>query len=161
MFGGQTTDENLGKIQTLQNKLLKVLYYKKYHYSTNKLHNELEILKFNDLIKQETISFVYPYVHGKLPSVFGNQFSHRHELTEMIEVTRTRRFILPRYNNDICKSTIQYVGNKMFNEQAQQVKLRISIKTFRKYVKKLYMTQYEGETPLISLIKYCMFSFSL
>ena len=47
----------------------------------------------------------------------------------------------------------------MFNEQAQQVKLRISIKTFRKYVKKLYMTQYEVETPLISLIKYCMFSF--
>ena len=74
MFGGQTTDENLGKIQTLQNKLLKVLYYKKYRYSTNKLHNELEILKFNDLIKQETLSFVYQYVHGKLPSVFGNYF---------------------------------------------------------------------------------------
>ena len=140
---GQTTDENLSKIQTLQNKLLKVLYYKNYRYSTNKLHNELEILKFNDLIKQETLSFVYQYVHGKLPSVFGNYFSHRHELTEMIEEYRTRRFILPRYNNDIGKSTIQYVGSKMFNEQAQQVKLNISIKTFRKHVKKLYMTQYE------------------
>ena len=74
---GQTTDENLGKIQTLQNKLLKVLYYKNYRYSTNKLHNELEILKFNDLIKQKTLSFVYQYVHGKLSSVFGNYFSHR------------------------------------------------------------------------------------
>ena len=61
----------------------------------------------------------------------------------MIEETRTRRFILPRYNNDIGKSTIQYVGSKMFNEQAQQVKLNISIETFRKHVKKLYMTQYE------------------
>ena len=56
---GQTTDENLSKIQTLQNKLLKVLYYKNYRYSTNKLHKELKILKFNDLIKQETLSCVY------------------------------------------------------------------------------------------------------
>merc|ERR1711872_663719 len=46
---GQTTDENLSKIQTLQSKLLKVLYFKTYRYSTNKLHNILEILKFNHL----------------------------------------------------------------------------------------------------------------
>ena len=61
----------------------------------------------------------------------------------MIEETRTRRFILPRYNNDIGKSTIQYVGSKMFNEHGPQLKLNISIKTFRKHVKIIYMTQYE------------------
>ena len=47
---GQTTNENINKIQTLQNRLLKVLLYKSYYYSTNKLHNELSILKFTDLI---------------------------------------------------------------------------------------------------------------
>ena len=41
---GQTTNENINKIQTLQNRLLKVLLYKNYYYSTNKLHNELFIL---------------------------------------------------------------------------------------------------------------------
>ena len=42
---GQTTKENIEKIQTLQNKLLKVLYKKNYCFSTNKLHNELAVLK--------------------------------------------------------------------------------------------------------------------
>ena len=90
---GQTTNENINKIQTLQNKLLKVLYYKNYRYSTNNLHNELSILKFNDLINQETLSFVYKYVHGKLPSIFNNYFSHRHEPRAMIEEHMMRRII--------------------------------------------------------------------
>ena len=136
---GQTTNENLNKIQTLQNKLLKVLYYKSYRYSTNNLHNELSILKYNDLINQETLSFVYKYVHSELPSVFSGYFSHRHELVEMIEEQRKRRFTLPRYKTDMGKSTIQYVGSKIFNEKASLLKLNISINTFRKHVNKMYM----------------------
>ena len=141
---GQTTNENINKIQTLQNKLLKVLYYKNYRYSTDNLHNELSILKFNDLINQETLSFVYKYVHGKLPSVFNNYFSHRHELSEMIEEHRKRRFTLPMYKSDFGKSTIKFVGSKIFNEKAPLIKLDISIKTFRKHVKKMYMVYAEG-----------------
>ena len=137
---GQTTNENLNKIQTLQNKLLKVLYYKSYRYSTNNLHNELSILKYNDLINQEILSFVYKYVHSELPSVFSGYFSHRHELVEMIEEQRKRRFILPRYKTDMGKSTIQYVGSKIFNEKAPLLKLNISINTFRKHINKMYMT---------------------
>ena len=136
---GQTTNENLNKIQTLQNKLLKVLYYKSYRYSTNNLHNELSILKYNDLINQETLSFVYKYVHSELPSVFSGYFSHRHELVEMIEEQRKRRFTLPRYKTDMGKSTIQYVGSKIFNEKAPLLKLNISINTYRKHINKMYM----------------------
>ena len=55
---GLTTQLNIDKIQILQNKLLKVLYMKKYRYSTNRLHNELSILKFEDMVKQEILSFV-------------------------------------------------------------------------------------------------------
>ena len=137
---GQTTNENINKIQTLQNRLLKVLLYKNYYYSTNKLHNELSILKFTDLINQETLSFVFKYLHGKLPGVFNNYFSHRHELKEIIEEYRTRRFIYPMYKTDIGKSTIKYVGSKLFNEKAPILKLNITIKTFRKHVKNMYMT---------------------
>ena len=90
------------------------------------------ILKYNDLINQETLSFVYKYVH-----------SHRHELVEMIEEQRKRRFILPRYKTDIGKITIQYVGYKIFNEKASLIKLNISINTFRKHIK-MHMT-YPGD----------------
>ena len=52
---GQTTKENIDQIQTLQNRLLKVLYKKKINFSTNKLHKELSVLKVEDMIKQETL----------------------------------------------------------------------------------------------------------
>ena len=73
---GQTIKEDIEKIQTLQNTLLKVLYKKNYRFSTNKLHNELAVLKIEDMIKQETLSFVYQYIHNKLPNVFSDYFLH-------------------------------------------------------------------------------------
>ena len=137
---GQTTKLNLDKIQTLQNKLLKVLYMKNYRYSTNNLHRDLSILKFEDMIKQETLSFMYKYIHSKLPDVFNNYFLHRQNISEMILEKRKRRFILPRVNTKVGESTIKYTGSKIFNENASELKLENTIKTFRKNVKKILLT---------------------
>ena len=41
---------------------------------------------------------------------------------------------------DIGKSTIKYVGSKLFNEKAPLLKLNVSEKTFKKHVKNMYMT---------------------
>ena len=142
---GQTTKENIEQIQTLQNKLLKVLYKKNYRFSTNKLHKELSVLKVEDMIKQETLSFVYQYVHSKLPNVFRDYFLHRQDLNEMIEEKRKRRFILPRVNTKLGERTIKYAGTKLFNENAQELKLNFTIKTFRKCVKKSFLSNYENQ----------------
>ena len=140
VVSGQTTKENIEQIQTLQNKLLKVLYKKNYRFSTNKLHNELSVLKVEDMIKQETLSFVYQYIHDKLPNVFKNYFLHRQNLHEMIEEKRKRRFIIPRVFTKIGEKTIKYTGAKLFNDKAQELKLNCNIKTFRKNVKINYLS---------------------
>ena len=137
---GLTTNLNIDKIQTLQNKLLKVLYMKNYQYPTNKLHSELSILKFEDMIKQEILSFIYQYIHRKLPKVFNNYFLHRQILSEMIEEKRKRRFILPRVNTKLGENTIRYTGSKLFNENASKLTLNCKIKTFRKNVKNIFLT---------------------
>ena len=67
---GLTSDANLDKIQIMQNKLLKVISSKPYRFSTNKLHNELFLLKFKDIVKQDILSFVYNYVHINLQYIF-------------------------------------------------------------------------------------------
>ena len=141
---GQTTKLNHDKIQVMQNKLLKVLYMKKYCYSTNKLHNELSILKYEDMIKQETFSFMYAYIHEKLPSVFKNYFHHRQKVSDMIEEKRKRRFILPRVFSNIGESTIKYTGSKLINENAFELKLENSMKTFRKHIK-TFLLNYPSE----------------
>ena len=136
---GQTTITNINKIQTLQNKLLKVLSYKHFRYPTNKLHNELSILKFQDMVKQETLSFIYQYIHGNLPVVFEKYFIHRNEPTEMIAEHRKRRFQPPIHNHDIGASSIKVVGSKLFNDKASELKLNNSIKTYRAKVKQMYL----------------------
>ena len=54
----------------LQNQLLKVLTEKPYRYSTDKLHNELKLLKVEDLYKQEILTFAHNFQINKLSPVF-------------------------------------------------------------------------------------------
>ena len=60
----------IDKIQVLQNQLLKVLTGKPYRYCTNKLHNELKLLKIEDLYKQTILTFVHKFQNNKLPFGF-------------------------------------------------------------------------------------------
>ena len=62
------------RIQTLQNQLLKVLSGKDYRFSTDKLHDEFELLKIKDITKQEIASFVHKFFSNSLPSVFSGYF---------------------------------------------------------------------------------------
>ena len=139
---GQTSQSNLDKIQVLQNKLLKVLSCKRYWFPTPKLHEELSILMFEDTVKQETLSFMYNYIHGNLPKVFTNYFQHRFEVTEKIKKLRKRRFIIPINKFDVGKSTIQTVGARMFNDHAQSLKLERSINTYRIDIKETFINRY-------------------
>ena len=58
----------------------------------------------------------------------------------MIEEHRKRRFIYPRCDTDIGKSTVKFIGSKLFNDKAQELKLNVTIKTFRDHIKKMLMT---------------------
>ena len=66
---GQACDTKLKRIQTLQNQLLKVLSSKNYRFSTDSLHNEFDLLKIKDIVKQEVITFVHNFFSKSLPPV--------------------------------------------------------------------------------------------
>ena len=91
------------------------------------------------MVNQETLTFVYQYLHKKLPSVFKNYFLHRHDPTEMIMEQRKRRFQIPIHSHDIGASTIKVVGSKILNEKATKLNLNNKIKTFRAKVKQMYI----------------------
>ena len=60
----------------------------------------------------------------------------------MIEEKRKRRFIIPRINTKIGERTITFSGTKLFNENAQELNLKCTIKTLRKNVKNKYLSIY-------------------
>ena len=71
---GMAGTTKLNKIQFLQNQLLKVLSSKKFRHSTDKLHNEFEILKVQDMVNQEILTFAFKYFANSLPPVFDNYY---------------------------------------------------------------------------------------
>ena len=86
--------------------------------------------------KQETLYFIFQYIHGNLPVVFEKYFIYRNEPTEMI-VEQRKRFQPPIHNYDIGASAIKVVGSKLFNDKASELKLNNSIKTYRTKVKQM------------------------
>ena len=44
---------------------------------TNELHNYLKILKVNDLVEQEILTFVFNFMKSKLPKNFDDYFKLR------------------------------------------------------------------------------------
>ena len=54
--------KNMSPIQTLQNRLVKVLLNRDYRYPTNKLHDDMDILKVNDIYELEFLSFAHSFI---------------------------------------------------------------------------------------------------
>merc|ERR1711888_314253 len=93
---GTTNRGLIDKIQVLQNQLLKVLTGKPYRYFTNKLHNELKLLKIEDLYKQAILTFVHKFQNNKLPIVFDSYFTSFSEIHNINTRNRNTNFIVPR-----------------------------------------------------------------
>ena len=113
---GLTSLENMNKIQVIQNKLLKVLLKKPFRYSTSKLHNDLELLKFEDIVNQEITGFVFDFLKGNLPCVFEGYYEHRLTEEDFLEEVTRFRLKIPPYRTNIGENTVKVQGVKLFNK---------------------------------------------
>ena len=135
---GLTTAKNIKKIQTLQNKLLKVLTNQKYRTPTNDLHNSLDILKVKDILTQGILCFVHKYVNKKLPNVFDNYFKKFNEIHNLN--TRNKdKFIAPKHRTVLGSKTIKHMGAVKWNILNQKIKEIRNVKGFRIFLKKYYI----------------------
>ena len=132
---GFTTKNNIKKLQTLQNQLLKVLTSKDRRHPTNDLHSQLKILKIEDLFFQEKVSFVYNYVNNKLPSSFQNYYSEFSQVHNINTRNKNYNFIIPHHRTNIGASTMKIEGAKLWNDLDANIKQKTNMKMFRKIIK--------------------------
>ena len=132
---GFTTKSNINKLQTLQNKLLKVLTFKDRRYPTNDIHSQLKILKIEDIFYQEKVSFVHNFINDKLPPTFQNYFTEFAQVHNIETRNKNHNLIIPRHKTNIGASTIKINGAKMWNDLDANIKQILNIKIFRKNIK--------------------------
>ena len=66
---GSCSSTNIGKIQTMQNKLMKLLLRLRRMTPTNELHMHLNILKVTGIYKSNVLSFVNEILSGRSPDI--------------------------------------------------------------------------------------------
>ena len=80
---GHCADEHLSKLQTLQNKLLKLLLKLDRRTSTNQLHRDLSLLKVSDIHAVSLLCFVNKCRAARCPETFCNYYQVRQTEREL------------------------------------------------------------------------------
>ena len=122
-------------IQTLQNKLVKVLLNRNYRFPTNTLHNDMEILKVNDIYNIEVLSFVHNFLNQNLPHVFNNYFKTLRECHSLNTRNSKHTIRDPMFKTKIGRGSVKQKCVQFWNRTDSSLKDISDIKSFRKAVK--------------------------
>ena len=132
---GFTKNENMNKLQVLQNKLLKVLTGKEMRYPTSILHNELHVLQVKDVLKQEITSFVNKYLNNQLPTIFEGYYKKFSEIHDHNTRGSTNTLKIPKHKTELGRKTVKIYGCTAWNELSNETKSIVNQKSFRKAIK--------------------------
>ena len=95
------------------------------------LHNEFELLKINDIVKQEVITFVHNFFSNSLPPVFDGYF----ETLACINNRNTRHgndlIKIPKHTTNLAGSSIKIHGARVWNRLDHNLKSIKKVKNFR------------------------------
>ena len=138
---GSCSSSLLNKIQTLQNKLLKVLYNLPFRTDTNELHSQLKLLKVKDIYNVNVLKFVYESVNDISIVQFRNYFRQQDSIHSYN--TRNENVLYPKLTHTkYGDSTLNYVGSQLWNLQERNIKLSSSVHVFKKLLKNKMIISY-------------------
>ena len=130
------------KLQVKQNKLLKILCQKNRLYSTNELHEELNILKCVDVHKFFTSIFVYKQQKGTLPIVFQHYYTQNHNVCSR-STRQSNDIYVPRFRTLGGQKSLRYVGAKLWNTLNNNIKCETSLSSFKHSLKTMLISTYK------------------
>ena len=106
------SDTSLGRLQVIQNKLLKLLLRLNPYTSTNLLHSDLNILKTKDLYNTSLLLFVHANLQGDCPAAVKNYFVRRNSA---YNTRQTGHLEYRRAWLDLGTSRVQYDAAELWN----------------------------------------------
>ena len=138
---GHASKRNIKSIQTMQNRILKILFCKDWFTPTPDLHKELELLTVEDVFHLQVCQFVKQQKLGLLPNLFDDYFQENADVHD--HYTRNSTSIhLIRKRTKAGQKTIKYQGVKLFNALPDEILVANGIKSFRSKVKKHFISRY-------------------
>ena len=138
---GTCRNNLLNKVQTLQNKLLKVLYKHPYRTDTNYLHRELNILKVKGIRKLNILKFVYESINKTSIKQFHKHYTFHRNIHNR-NSRQDKRLYPTVFKTKYGESTLHYVGTKLWNSLENNIKTCSSLYTFKKAIRLSCIARY-------------------
>ena len=138
---GLANTNRLKKIQTMQNKILKILYKLDWYTPTNTIYNNLTLLKVKDMHRFQVMQFVFKQRQNLLPDTFKDYFI----LNSDIHQYRTRqsgKIHAKKAKTAFGSNTIKVSGAKLYNNLPNHVTNCQTLSSFKKYAKKHLLLNY-------------------
>ena len=134
---GLGTCKALSSIRKLQKRAVRLVTNNSYKAHTDKIFGNLEILKFDDLVRYNSKTFMFKHANGLLPPSFDNMF-------ERLQNARNEN-----YKSNIAKfkllETLPSVYlPKLWNSQSLEIKRVKSLSVYQNKIKKINFSEYNA-----------------
>jgi len=142
---GSVSDHKLDLIYKLQKRAVPLIILSKYRAHAEPLFTRLNVLKLFDIYKLQSVLFVYKSLHQIYLSD-SVEFYSRFKFHQIAVTYNTRSL-----SDNLCKcsartqlrhTSLMMAGPRLWNSLNDSIKSLSSISTFKKEVKKYYISHY-------------------
>ncbi len=140
---GDATKKLIQRSQVHQNRVLKILQYKRRLASTNEIHKDFQVLKISDQYEHKILKLMHMYVNNKdkLPAVFQNLFQTRSSLHNY-ETRHSDLFQVPKTKTRFGNCAISVKGAKLWNSQPPHLRKIQALTSYLKALKEYQIGSY-------------------
>ena len=133
---GRNYPSNIKRINIMQKRALRIIDKKPYIYPTNELFIKHKLLKFYDIIREQSIMIMLAYLKGTLPELIAKMFKCQNDSNTRqndhfvipFAMTNYRMYSLacsaPRYWNEILTLTYKKLDDIPRNKTTLKKKVR-------------------------------------
>jgi len=147
MIWSLRSSTQLHKLIILQKRFVRIISNANYLSHTDPLFYSLNLLKLTDIGQIQTLTFMYKYHHGVLPSTFVNYFCKVADVHSYFTRQSSSLHISYARTNQ-RKNTIKIIGPKLWNKQSLFIRDSPSLKIFKLRIQteiiNSYLSQYHS-----------------
>ena len=144
LYANNNTQGQLNTLMITQNKILKILQFKKRNAKTNELYKEFQVLKLQDLHIFNTCCLVHKVINNReiLPQAINTLFTQNRQVHD--HDTRQKEELHPHIINtkSFGAKTISHQGRIFWNQLPQNIKDEKSFKVFKQKLKAHLLSTY-------------------
>ena len=138
---GKCVKSLVDRIFILQKRAIRIITNSHFLSHTDKLFKKLNILKIQDLYSFQVACFMYKYSKNLLPPLFDDYFI-LNRCINSYETRNSDKFYIPFYRYKLSRSTIRFIGPKIWNSTNTSFKLISSFSSFKKKYKFQLINEY-------------------